>query len=263
MMLESLTAKQYSKISEHTDDWFSQQWDAKIESQVNAFQTFLARFNLRPPLDILDLTCGVGTQSIALSSLGHNVTAMDISSGQLEQAKQRAHAQGVSGKIDWLIGDAAKPLETCKGFFDIILSFGNSFPLLGDESHQRSSLDQSFKLLKNSGYLFISIRDHSEMRKNKPYITISGKINNGSRKGIWLETADWNKDDKQSYDSHIIFIITEPEKSEFHYYFPNLTAFTPNEFKDILKETGYKSINHNAYPEFHMPEFPIFKGQKI
>lgn len=44
---------------------------------------------------VLDCACGIGTQSIGLASLGYQVSASDISDGELAEATARANNNGV------------------------------------------------------------------------------------------------------------------------------------------------------------------------
>ena len=39
---------------------------------------------------MLDCACGIGTQAIGLAALGYNVTASDISDGEIAEARARA-----------------------------------------------------------------------------------------------------------------------------------------------------------------------------
>jgi SAM-dependent methyltransferase len=62
--------------------------------------------------DVLDFGCGDGALSVILARLGARVTAVDISPQLIEVARQRAEADGVAGRIQFIERDiTAAPLE--------------------------------------------------------------------------------------------------------------------------------------------------------
>ena len=75
---------------------------------------------------VLELACGGAQNSIALSSWGADVVAIDISSNQLGFALSLREKMGQS--FDLVTGDMAAPLMFRPGSFDIVLSaFGWEF----------------------------------------------------------------------------------------------------------------------------------------
>jgi ubiquinone/menaquinone biosynthesis C-methylase UbiE len=88
-------------------------------------EEFVARLGLRPGMKVLDVACGTGNQSIPAARTGAEVTAVDIATNSLEQARKRADAEGL--KIRFIEGDAEDlPAETAQ--FDVVCSmFGAMF----------------------------------------------------------------------------------------------------------------------------------------
>ena len=75
---------------------------------------------------VLELACGGAQNSIALSSWGANVVALDFSLNQLEYARASKTRTGAS--FDLLAGDMASPTMFRPGSFDLVLSaFGWEF----------------------------------------------------------------------------------------------------------------------------------------
>lgn len=52
---------------------------------------------------ILDVSCGIGTQSLGLSSKGYHVTASDLSFEEIQRAKQEAALRDLS--VDFSVAD--------------------------------------------------------------------------------------------------------------------------------------------------------------
>lgn len=248
----------YSELSEHYDDWFSEDWPAPVYKSEAALKALLGDWLIPDKTRALDLTCGVGTQALALSRIGFDVFAMDISEGQIQQAKDRAHSVPLKGSVDFIVGDAGQPARFVDQTFDCIVSFGNSLPLLGSYEAIESSLQACFDLLNPDGLIMLSLRDHSQLRQDKPYVTISGNIQKPDRKGVWLETADWDSDGRH-YQSNIIFVVNEPEHKRYVYPFPKLAAVTADEMQAMMKKAGFKDLEIKHHDGV---SFPVFCGYK-
>lgn len=70
------------------------------------------------PARVLDVGTGSGHVAMLLASLGHDVTAIDLSEGMLERARE--HAATMASPPTFLIGDAVAP-DFAPGSFDAIV----------------------------------------------------------------------------------------------------------------------------------------------
>ncbi|MEX0989575.1 MAG: methyltransferase domain-containing protein [Actinomycetota bacterium] len=69
-----------------------------------------------PPARVLDAGAGTGSMSLLAAELGHEVTALDLSEGMLEQAKRKAAERGLD--LSFVQGPAHEPPE---GPFDAVI----------------------------------------------------------------------------------------------------------------------------------------------
>lgn len=70
---------------------------------------------------VIDIGCASGKTACYLARrYGCNVTGVDILPGMVEMAKERAIAEGVAGRVEFMVGDAQK-LPLGDGLFDIVL----------------------------------------------------------------------------------------------------------------------------------------------
>lgn len=80
---------------------------------------FLARLDVAPGTRMLDVACGAGQIAIPAARAGVRVTGIDIASNLIEQARERAEAEGVEARFDE--GDAEMlPYED--GSFELVVS---------------------------------------------------------------------------------------------------------------------------------------------
>src|SRR4051794_34437811 len=74
---------------------------------------------------VLEVGCGIGTDSINFARAGARLTAVDLSSESLRLARQRADVMGVADRIDFVQANAEE-LASVLGDerFDLVYSFG-------------------------------------------------------------------------------------------------------------------------------------------
>ncbi len=130
-------------------------WQAAVERQGDTISKLIGE----PPLAVLDCSCGIGTQAIGLAKLGYTVHATDISSKEVEKAKETADKMGVD--LTFGIADFRSLDDVVEGEYDVVISFDNSLPhLLTDEDITKALNAMKTKLI-DGGKLFISIRDYA------------------------------------------------------------------------------------------------------
>jgi SAM-dependent methyltransferase len=70
------------------------------------------------PGRVLDAGAGTGALSLLAAELGHEVTALDLSSGMLARAQDKAQERGVLDRLTFVVGSATEPPE---GPFDVVM----------------------------------------------------------------------------------------------------------------------------------------------
>jgi SAM-dependent methyltransferase len=105
--------------------WMAGDFGQIARRLANGAEDFIARLNLQPGMNVLDVGCGTGNQSLPAARTGATVTGVDISTNLLEQARQRAAQENL--KIQFDEGDAEQ-LPYADAQFDVVLSmFGAMF----------------------------------------------------------------------------------------------------------------------------------------
>jgi SAM-dependent methyltransferase len=105
--------------------WMAGDFGQIAKRLANGAEDFITRLNLKPGMQVLDVGCGTGNQSLPAARTGATVTGVDISTNLLEQARQRAAAENLEIQFDE--GDAEQ-LPYGDAQFDVVLSmFGAMF----------------------------------------------------------------------------------------------------------------------------------------
>ena len=141
-------------------------WDASVQRQAEALDRVIRDFVGDKPKTLLDVACGIGTQSIGLAKLGYQVTSSDLSSAEIEQARKEALRYGI--QIEFKIVDMRQVWETYQSQFDVVIACDNSVPhLLGDDEILMA-FRQFYKCTKSGGCCIITVRDYAQLeRKDK------------------------------------------------------------------------------------------------
>jgi ubiquinone/menaquinone biosynthesis C-methylase UbiE len=94
-------------------------------------EDFVEGLNVVPGMNVLDVACGTGNTALPAARKGAHVTGVDIAPNLLEQARERASAEGLSAKFD--DGDTEN-LPYRDAQYDLVISmFGAMFAPRADQ----------------------------------------------------------------------------------------------------------------------------------
>ena len=138
MKMEHSPWQQYHDLEAPNYDelCFTQNTDQELEFMIDIL-------NLSPGASILDLGCGTGRHAVGLARKGFSVTGIDLSSGMLTQARDKARAANV--EIELIHADAST-FSLDKQFDVVICICEGSFGLLGSGDDAN---EQPLAILRN------------------------------------------------------------------------------------------------------------------
>jgi len=97
------------------------------ETMRESGEQLVAKLNITPGLEVLDLGCGDGTTAIPAAKRGANVVGVDIARNLVEAGNNRAIAEGLTN-IKFQEGDATDLHDLSDNSFDLVVSiFGAMF----------------------------------------------------------------------------------------------------------------------------------------
>ena len=103
-------------------------WEVDIAQQAKALSEVIHGQWGRNVKSVLDVSCGIGTQSIGLATLGFRVTGSDLSPEAVERAKREAASRSLS--ISFSVCDMRQVSAHHGEDFEVVLSGDNSIPHL-------------------------------------------------------------------------------------------------------------------------------------
>lgn len=186
-----ITQSFYDNMATQYDKLFLD-WQAATREQAVILNRIFRDFGFDSTAEILDCACGIGTQAIGLAALGYQVTASDISDGELSEARKRAAQNGVG--IRFAHADFCALSETFSEQFDIVIAMDNALPHMLTSEALTKAVNSIIGQVKAGGIFIASIRDYDSLLMSKPpysppYIH---KTNSGQR--VSFQTWDWEND---------------------------------------------------------------------
>lgn len=120
-----LTPEMSALKSNLRSTWIAGDFGVIARSIEAGAEEFVGRLDLKPGMNVLDVACGTGNLALPAAKTGASVTGIDIAPNLIEQAIERAKAEGITAKFE--VGDA-EALPYQDGEFDVVMTmFGAMF----------------------------------------------------------------------------------------------------------------------------------------
>ncbi len=170
-------------------DMLFQDWLKTTESQAKILNDIIEAQGYDKNVKLLDCACGIGTQAIGLAKLGYNVTASDLSDGELKEAKKRAEENGV--KINFRQADFCKLSEVFSEKFNVVIAMDNALPHMLTELRLHGAVNSIGNQTKDGGMFIASIRDYDELLKSKPSCSTPYIHKSCDGQKVFFQTWQW------------------------------------------------------------------------
>ena len=196
----NITQNFYDNMATQYDKLF-QDWQSTTREQAVILDKMFYECGFDRDAQILDCACGIGTQAIGLASLGYQVTASDISDGELAEAKERAEKNAVQIRFEH--ADFCALSDTFQVQFDIVIAMDNALPHMLSSDALEKAISSIAAQTRPGGIIVASIRDYDSILAEKPSYSppYIHKTEKGQR--VSFQTWGW-KDENYRLTQYII-----------------------------------------------------------
>jgi glycine/sarcosine N-methyltransferase len=224
---------------------YGDRWDDAVAHQGEVLDLLIRQLH-GCAADVLDCSCGIGTQAIGLALRGHRVHGTDISERSLERA--RVEAARLGADVTFAAADF-RDLATVTGTFDVVISCDNALPHLLEEAEIASALRAMRSKLRPGGVVIVSIRDYDKERPPPPppYVVA------GPPRRLVVRMHDWDAADSPLYTVKFLFITETDGGWELTHHSARYRALPRAELEAAALAAGFESIAWREDVGYHQP----------
>jgi SAM-dependent methyltransferase len=230
--------KFYDDISKYYHLIYSD-WDESIHHQGKTISGIIVSNWWISNFNILDCTCGIGTQSLGLAMQGYKLTGSDISDSAINRAKAEASKRNL--KLDFAVSDVRELWNCHRKKFDIVISCDNSLPHLPDDQEFKRGLTQIYKCIKTNGGCVISVRDYEKDISSGTHLFPYGIRQVKNERWLVFQNRSYYNKDHYNIDLYFVKDTGRPTCKTFvfrsEYY-----AIPIKRIMEIMKIVGFKKI---------------------
>lgn len=213
-------------------------WNASTERQGRELAAII-QDHWPNTSSILDVSCGIGTQTIALAAKGYRVTGSDLSAKAIERA--RIEAQKRTLEISFSVCDMLSAHSHHGGGFDLVISCDNALPHLLTDEEIYAALKQMFECAQPDGGCLVTIRDYEPEKRGKNILKPYGVRVEGDHRFVVFQVWDFEGD---FYDLTVYFVkedlrskLVTTETMHSRYY-----AISVTKMMRLMGEAGFRSV---------------------
>lgn len=176
-------------------------WEESIRRQAALLDAIIHDYWDDTVNSILDVSCGIGTQSLGLAQLGYQLTASDLSAASISRAKTEAQKRHLA--IRFSVADMRRVLQHHARPFDLVISCDNAVPHLLNDDDIRQALRQFYQCTRAGGGSLISVRHYEqEMRTGVEVLPYGVRDDQGARYLVF-QVREWRG---SHYDVAMYFV---------------------------------------------------------
>jgi glycine/sarcosine N-methyltransferase len=187
---------------------------------------------------ILDITCGIGTQSLASAALGYAVTGSDISAAEVARANREAVARGLT--CNFRVDDMRTLGSAEVGKYGAVIALDNALPHLDNDDDIVATFSAIRTRLLPGGKAIISIRDYDRHLKERP--TSMPAIFYGDRGSRRIVFQIWDWLDERRYVVHQHIDNETPQGWITHHFVGQYRAVTTDELLRLADQAGFQRV---------------------
>lgn len=243
-----ITQSFYDNMASQYDKLFLD-WEATTHEQAEILERIISEHGLDRDARVLDCACGIGTQAIGLAALGYDVTASDISDGELAEARVRAEKNNVRIRFEHV--DFRTLSDVFDGDFDVVMAMDNALPHMLTSEDLASAIGSIVRQVRPGGIFIASIRDYDELLEKKPPYSPPYIHKTAEGQRVSFQTWEW-----EGENYHLVqYIIDDEEMLQISKFECEYYAVRKRELTDLLLVNGFSGVSWKTPEEsaFYQP----------
>jgi SAM-dependent methyltransferase len=234
-------------------------WDASMARQGDAIASLIrAELNLSQAQTarVLDVACGIGTQTLPLAARGFQMVARDLSRAAVIRLQREAVARHFV--VDAGVADMRQVHSSVLGAFDVVIAFDNSVAHLLNDDDLRTAFQEFLAVLRPGGAFMCSVRDYDKFQRGEP-----ATIDHGTREErgqIYSLAQQWSWNDPMHYQSTLTVDRETPNSparvvstvSRFY-------AISTGRLLELMRESGFRECRRIDEAIYQ----PVLLGRKV
>ena len=228
-------AQFYDALAEHYHLMF-EDWDASMRHQGQIIAKLLPNPTCGP---ILDVACGIGTQSLPLAALGYSVEGSDVSAVEIARAERECLARGLRCKFR--VDDMRTLVTAPNCNYAAVIAMDNALPHLDSDDDIVAALTAMRLRLLPHGKVLLSVRDYEDLLKRRPSCMPPRFYSDNGRRRIVFQVWDWT--DERRYRVHLYVTCDTLQGWITHHFEGSYRAVTTEEIAHLAKCAGLREVN--------------------
>jgi SAM-dependent methyltransferase len=213
-----------------------QDWDASIEWQAGQLGSIIEERWGPGVRDILDVSCGIGTQALGLARRGFLVTASDLSAGAISRA--RAEAQRRALQISFSVCDMRAVHDHHGRQFDVVISGDNSITHLLSDHDLLLALRQMCACTRPGGGCLLTVRDYDRQERGSGLVKPYGVREEDGKRYVIFQVWDFVD---QVYDLAMYFVVDDRTSEQLvtHVMRTKYNAVGTDHLLALMRKAGF------------------------
>lgn len=257
--MEQSVVSFYDDLSDHYHLLY-ENWGQEVQRQGRWFDQFFNKLLPNGATDVLDATCGIGTQALGLAAAGYKVVASDLSPRAIARAQSEALALDLN--LQTYVADLRNLESVIRDRFDAVLACDNALSHLFSDDDLLAAMRQLHGRLRPGGLLVASIRDYDRLVEpralaapgiqqlpgeyevdgtGRPKATMPRVFGDDHDRRIVFQVWDWAADGK-SYAINQFFVCSEGTSWRTIQHTTRFRALLRRDVTACLEATGFGSI---------------------
>jgi SAM-dependent methyltransferase len=213
-------------------------WRASMRRQGEQLSTVIAT-EWPGAKNVLDVSCGIGTQAIGLAMQGFSVHGSDLSEREIERAKREAG--DLAQRVVFSVCDMRNAFAHHGPGFDAVVSCDNSLPHLLTDQDLLIALKEMAGCCSVGGGCLVTVRDYEREERGRNLVKPYGvRVENGHRY-LLFQVWDFEGD---CYDLTFFFVVENLATGEVetHAMRSRYYAVPTNRLCELMEQAGFKNV---------------------